>query len=272
MPFLDILISRSENGFKTSVYHKPTFSGVYSNFNSFIYNQYKIGLIFTLLFRTFSIVSDFCRFHTEVSHLKKILRKNAFPVELVYNCIKILLNKKFLRNPVALTVKNKELRIALPYPGNLSLVIRTPLQNGINKNLPFCKIKVIFKSTKCLSQFFCFRDKVPFNLGYNYNVVYKFSRGRCNANYYGETCQHLNNRAGEHSDVSPLTGKKSKAKTTAVIKDHMLICDHVVFLEDFQILASSNSELYLKIKESLLISRGKPELNRNEKFFASLLI
>ena len=25
--FLNILISRSENGFKTSVYHKPTFSG-----------------------------------------------------------------------------------------------------------------------------------------------------------------------------------------------------------------------------------------------------
>ena len=42
LPFLDILISRSENGFKTSVYHKPTFSGVYSNFSSFIYDQYKI--------------------------------------------------------------------------------------------------------------------------------------------------------------------------------------------------------------------------------------
>ena len=40
LPFLDILISRSENGFKTSVYHKPTFSGVYSNFNSFIYDFY----------------------------------------------------------------------------------------------------------------------------------------------------------------------------------------------------------------------------------------
>ena len=43
LPFLDILISRSENGFKTSVYHKPIFSGVYSNFNSFIYNQHKLA-------------------------------------------------------------------------------------------------------------------------------------------------------------------------------------------------------------------------------------
>ena len=55
LPFLDILMSRLENGFKTSVYHKPTFSGVYSNFSSFIYDQYKIGLIFTMLI-IFSIV------------------------------------------------------------------------------------------------------------------------------------------------------------------------------------------------------------------------
>ena len=263
LPFLDILISRSENGFKTSVYHKPTFSGVYSNFNSFIYDQYKIGLIFTLLFRTFSIVSDFSRFHTEVSHLKDILRKNAFPIKLVDNCIKTFLNKKFLHTPVALTVDKKELSITLPYLGNLSLAIRTRLQNSINRNLPFCKIKVIFKSTTRLGNFFRFKDKVPFTL--RSNVVYKFSCGRCNATYYGETCHHLNIRVGEHSGVSPLTGKKSKTKKTTAIKDHMLFCDHVVSLEDFKILASSNSEFHLKIKESLLISRDKPELNRNEK-------
>ena len=72
-------------------------------------------------------------------------------------------------------------------------------------------------------------------------------------------------RVCENSRISPLTGKKSKAKTNAAIKDHMLLCDHVVSLEDIQILASSNSDFYLKIKENLLISRDKPELNRNGK-------
>ena len=264
LPFLDVLISRSENGFKTSVYHKPTFSGVYSNFNGFIYDEYKTGLVFTMLFRTFSIVSDFSRFHTEIIHLKEILRKNAFPIKLVDNCIKNFLNKKFLNTPVTLTVKKKELFIVLPYLGNLSLALRTRLQNSINKNLPFCKIKVIFKSTTRLSNFFRFKDKVPFNL--RSNVVYKFSCGRCNATYYGETCRHLNVRVGEHSGISPLTGKKSKARKTTAVKDHMLFCDHVVSLDDFKILTSSNSEFHLKIKESLLISRDKPELNRNEKY------
>ena len=64
-------------------------------------------------------VSYFFRFHTEVSHLKNILRKNAFPVRLVNNCIKTFLSKKFLHTPVALTVEKKELFIALPYLGNL---------------------------------------------------------------------------------------------------------------------------------------------------------
>ena len=50
LPFLDVLISRNKEGFTTTVYHTPTFSGVYSNLNSFIANEYKHGLIFTLLF------------------------------------------------------------------------------------------------------------------------------------------------------------------------------------------------------------------------------
>ena len=50
MSFLDVLITRTSNGFKTSVYHKPTCSGAYSNLNSFISEEYKVGLIFTSLF------------------------------------------------------------------------------------------------------------------------------------------------------------------------------------------------------------------------------
>ena len=59
LPFLDVLISRNKKGFITTVHHKPACSGVYSNFNSFIADEYKHSLIFTLFFRIFSVVSDF---------------------------------------------------------------------------------------------------------------------------------------------------------------------------------------------------------------------
>ena len=46
--FLDVLISRNKEGFTTTVHHKPTYSGVYSNFNRFLVDKYKHGLIFTV--------------------------------------------------------------------------------------------------------------------------------------------------------------------------------------------------------------------------------
>ena len=69
LPFLDVLVSRNKEGFTTTVYHKPTFSGVYSNFNSFIADEYKHGLIFTLIFGIFSIVSDFSKFREYIFKL-----------------------------------------------------------------------------------------------------------------------------------------------------------------------------------------------------------
>ena len=69
------------------------------------------------------MVSDFPRFHTEVSHLTDILRKNTFLIKLVDNCIKSFFNKKFLHFPVALTVEKR----TIVYCSIISFVIY-PLQ------------------------------------------------------------------------------------------------------------------------------------------------
>ena len=82
-------------GFTTTVYYKPILSGLYSNFNSFIADEYKYGAIFTLLFRIFSIVLDFSKFQEEFNYLKDVLKKNSFPANLVDKCMKIFLNKQF---------------------------------------------------------------------------------------------------------------------------------------------------------------------------------
>ena len=262
MPFLDVLITRTSNGFKTSVYHKPTSSGVYSNFNSFISKEYKVGLIFTLLFQTFSIVSDFSRIHSEVCYLREILKKNAFPIKLIESCIKNFLNKRLTEKPVTLTAEKKDLATALPFLGKLSLDLRTSLRNSISKNLPFCKIRVIFKSSTGISNFFQFKDKMPYCLCSN--VVYKFLCGRYNATYHGKTCQQLSVRVGKHLGVSPLIEKNSKSRKSTAVKDHMLFFYHIVSIDDFKMLATSDSDFYVKVKESLLISRDEPILNKNE--------
>ena len=67
--FLDVKITRGSNGFSTSLFRKATFSGVFTIFDSFIFESYKTGLIFTLLFRCFTICSDMQSFHLEVEQL-----------------------------------------------------------------------------------------------------------------------------------------------------------------------------------------------------------
>ena len=49
LPFLDIRIDRKLNNFETSIYRKPTFSGVYLNIKSYLTETYKRGLINCLL-------------------------------------------------------------------------------------------------------------------------------------------------------------------------------------------------------------------------------
>ena len=71
-------------------------------------------------------------------------------------------------------------------------------------------------------------------------------------------------RVGEDSGYSPLTGNKSKSKKSTAVKYHMLLCDHIVSIDDFKILVTSDLDFHVKVKESILISRDEPILNKNE--------
>ena len=51
MSFLDVEIIREDKTFTTSVYRKPTFSGVYTHFGSLLPSTYKFGTIYTLAYR-----------------------------------------------------------------------------------------------------------------------------------------------------------------------------------------------------------------------------
>ena len=85
-------ILQENDKFVTSVFRKETFSGVYTNFISFIPLKYNFGLVHTLLNRCFNLSSDFLKFHHEVDKLKKILSKNAYPQNLIDKCIQKFLN------------------------------------------------------------------------------------------------------------------------------------------------------------------------------------
>ena len=70
-------------------------------------------------------------------------------------------------------------------------------------------------------------------------------------------------RSREHIGVLPLTGRKVKPSNNSAICDHLLHCNFSPSFDNFSILTHENKKDLLKIKESPLIMRDKPSLNRN---------
>ena len=88
-PFLDIFISRSKNGFKRYVYQKPTFSRVYFNFISFIYNQYNWSGFYFVILKSFNF------FLAVPVLIRKTVIWRTLPIKLVDNCMKTFWIKSF---------------------------------------------------------------------------------------------------------------------------------------------------------------------------------
>ena len=63
----NIDISRDKNQFITSVYCKPIFSGVFSQFDSFIPRGYKFNLVSILIFRCYSSCCGMELFRIEIT-------------------------------------------------------------------------------------------------------------------------------------------------------------------------------------------------------------
>ena len=158
-------------------------------------------------------------------------------------------------------LKKKRLLLVLPYLGIISLQTRTKLQQALKGALNGCKLEIVFKCQTRLSNSFCYKDPIPKDL--ISGVVYKFQCRLCSDSYYGESIRHLDIRSGEHTGVPPLTGKKVKPSNNSAICDLLLHCNFLPSFENFSVLAHENKKYLLEIKESLLIMRDKPSLNRN---------
>ena len=270
LSFLDVKVMREKNHFITSVYRKPTFSGVLSHFESFIPKTYKIGLISTLIFRGFSICSSMVKFHEEMCYLRKVFMKNGYSEKLFDRCLKNFLDNVYIKKEVEHTVSKKDICIFLPYLGNISLITRTSLQKHIRDLMPFAKLKVCFKIPSRLSSKFNFKDRVSKEM--QSLLCYKFQCSSCNTTYIGKTKRHFKVRVSEHMGVSPLTGKVLKANSNSTaVRDHMLFCNTKVTFDNFSIIAKSSSDFRLKIQESLLIKRDNPVLNKATESLPLLL-
>ena len=104
---LDIEVIREQDKFSITSYRKPTFTGVYSNFESVLPSVCKFAKVYTLVYRCFCICSDWKKFHVELTFLKEVFRKNGYPENFIDKCFKKFLDNIHLVKKKVPTVERK---------------------------------------------------------------------------------------------------------------------------------------------------------------------
>ena len=101
-----------------------TFTGLYTKWDSFTPEKYKVNLIRTLTFRCFRICSSPSLLRSSLNELRKLLLQNGYPIGVVNYNINDVLNRQQNRpkNPTT-TVSKKETILVLPYLGVQSKVM-----------------------------------------------------------------------------------------------------------------------------------------------------
>ena len=89
------------------------------------------------------------------------------------------MNKLYIKEAAMLTVPKKQLYLVLPFMGKMSALVKSGLVRSLNKRLPFCKVKIVFKTSNCLTNYLSFKYVVPEPL--RSCQIYNFSCGSCNA-------------------------------------------------------------------------------------------
>ena len=118
--FLDVLITNDGNQFCTSVFHKDTAIGLFTNYLGFTPFSNKVGLVRTLSHRTFMISSSWFLYHEEIVKIKHYLEKNSYPPGFVDKQIKFFLENKINEIRVIINATNNAARYyKLPYIGHI---------------------------------------------------------------------------------------------------------------------------------------------------------
>ena len=269
--FLDILIRR-EDGFVTSIYRKPTFSGIYSHFNSYAPLIYKRGLIECLVFRIVHLCSSWSIINHEINQLKCFLLNNKYPSSFINSTIRKILDKLILKSrPLETDSIKKEYTMCLPFLGKQTVILKKRLNKLFSSLYPMAKLKIIFKTGGKLGNIFSYKDKSPFHI--QSLILYKFTCSSCNATYIGKTKRHFKMRMCEHLGISSKTGKKLKynASQATIVRQHLETCKHQGDFDNFKGLGFANNDFELLIKESLLITKLRPTLNKQTDSFKLVL-
>lgn len=261
LPFMDVLVKRVENGFVRSVFRKPTFTGLYTRWDSYAPTSQKINLIKSLTTRAVRICSP-STVADELVTLKNLFLKNGYPLHVVERTIQQTVQKTTepkTTEPETDTVSSSVL-IRLPWIGGPSVDFRREFQRVVSCGFPTVNARVVFTTTHAFSG--RLKDVLPATslscLVYNFRCC-------CGQAYIGKTTQCLSERIKQHVPDKLLASSPSLRRTAAdsAITRHLKDnpdCISAGLRQNFSIVARARHQTHLNVLEALYISKFSPVL------------
>ena len=262
LPFLDVHVELTENGFNSWVYRKPTHTNVMLNFASTVPLPWKCGLIVCLLKRAYSICSSPYYFNKEVEFLRKMFHMNGYPAAFFDGVLQRFVTRTESNSSSGLPsfsevgeeLDTRYVVFRMPYLGRPSRVFAKKLATLVGDGLGV-SVRVVYTSLKVQS-FFRLKSVTPHRL--LSCVVYKFDCvSNPNVSYVGQTYRHIEDRMGEHL--------KDKGDTSGVAS-HLRSCPDCsaarLGLDNFQVIQKCRSDFDTKIVEAFCIQKLQPRLNK----------
>ena len=267
LPFLDVKVKRNDTKFETSIYRKPTFTGLLSKFYAFTPQQNKENLIFTLTVRAFRICSNYFLLDKELNFLKSTLQSNGYPLKFIELSIGKMLKKLYkpydFKEILQFNVPKAKVYFSTFYLGDLSKQISSELKQIVSQYYPQVQLLVIHKTHSTIGATFGFKDKQP--LMNRSNLIYRYTCECCKAFYIGKTEVRLAQRVAEHRGISARTGKSFSIPPKSDIYKHCQECHTLPSPENFTIEDTLQSSNGLLILESLHQKTKKPFIGKQQQ-------
>ena len=219
LSFLDVCVKRKPTGeLSTSIYRKPTWSGLYLHFHSFVPIHYKRNLVRNLFDRSRRICTK-DTFPSEFQFLTKTLEENGYPRSFIskYSQPTVPTEPRF--GP-----EKKPIFLRVPFTGdNEALSFQRRLRQYTSAVYPAARPFVIFSTTSVWPA--SLKDRIPAMS--KSKVIYEFTCG-CGSSYIGRTDRCLSTRMTEHLPKWLMRGEaarpRSSAAPSSAVTRHAMTC------------------------------------------------
>ena len=253
LPFVGMEVLKKGCKLETSVYRKPTNTGLLLHHQSHVDKRYKKSLIKTMVNRAFRLSSTREAFATECDRLKLMFANLKYPESLINSTISHYVTSVMSGDPDVPAQQpvneNTVHRVVLPFKDQKSADAVKRQLSDLSKRIDHT-LQPVFRSRK-IGEDLKMREPKP-ALVNQQCVVYNYQCDLCDAEYVGYTSRHLHQRIDEHR--SSAIGKHLK-------NDHGIktIGD---LNSNFSVLKKCGGKLDCLIYEMLFIKKKKPKLNK----------